>query len=511
MDPGERAIRFLNLLTHTGDYSGEPFALRPWQEGPTRQLFGTLRPDGTRRYRKTFWGLPRKQGKTELVAGASLYLLMGEGKPHRRIYTAAGDAKQAGLIFGAAVEMVRNNPTLAGSTRIYEGNEKKIVYEPGNSVLEVLSSVPASKHGLGPTAVLFDEFHVIRPELVKVLTTGFGARKEPLTWMITTAGYDRFSICYDEWEYARKVRDGAIDDPSYLPVLFAAEPEDDWTDEATWRKAMPALGDFCSLDFIREEFRKARERPRFENEFKQLYLNLWTEQATRWISAERWAACGGDPIDERAFEGEACYAGLDLGVTGDMSALCLAFPDGAGGYDVAMRFWAPEDGAWKREPRNSELYPLWHRQGFLTYTDGEVTDHQQIEEEVVALNERHPIKLLCADRAYATQMISRLFNVHYMNVRGIPQGPVTLNEPMVRLESLLLSGGIRHGSHPVLAWNVASACVKRHATGLMTLDKAIATQRIDGLAALINALAAATQDGDIYTDSAYDSRGILTL
>jgi phage terminase large subunit-like protein len=273
-DLGERAVRFFNNLTHTGDYAGEPFKLRPWQEAPIRQLFGTLRPDGTRQYRTTFWAFPRKQGKTEVVAGGGLYLMMGQGRPNQRIYTAAGDAKQASLIFKAACDMIRADPELEDRTVIYEGY-KRIDFPAGDSSLEVLSSVPKSKHGLGPTGVLIDEMHCVEEELVNVLTTGFGARRDPLTWYITTAGWNRHSICFDEWQYAIQVRDGIVDDPTYLPVIYAADPEDDWREEATWRKAMPALGDFCSIDFIRDECRKAIERPRFENTFRQLYLNQW--------------------------------------------------------------------------------------------------------------------------------------------------------------------------------------------------------------------------------------------
>lgn len=291
-NPGDRAVRFLNRLTHTGDYSGVPFNLRPWQAEPIRKLFGTLRPDGTRQYRKTFWALPRKQGKTEVIGAGGLCLLMGQGRKNQKIYTAAGDVEQASLIFQAAVDMIRNDPELESHTVIYEGY-KRIDFPRGNSSLKVLSSVPKSKHGLGPTAVLIDEYHVVNEELVNVLTTGFGARKDPLTWMITTAGHDTTSLCYDEWEHAVKVRDGTIKDPTYLPVIFAADPEDDWRDEATWYKAMPALGDFCSVEFIREECAKAIARPRFENTFKQLYLNLWTQQASRWLQVERWKECGG--------------------------------------------------------------------------------------------------------------------------------------------------------------------------------------------------------------------------
>jgi len=290
MDPGEHAIAFINKLTHTGDYAGVPFALRPWQADPIRKLFGTLRPSGIRQYRKTFWALPRKQGKTELVAAAGMYLLLGQGKPNQKIYTASGDVEQASLIFQAMVDMIRFDPVLESLTTIYEGY-KRIDFPRGNSSIKVLSSVPKSKHGLGPTSVLIDEYHVINEDLVNILTTGFGARKEPLTWMITTAGWDTTSLCYDEWQHALAVRDNPAHDPTFLPVIYAADPKDDWHDEATWFKAMPALGDFCNLETIREEHDKAVARPRFENTFKQLYLNLWTEQASRWLQVDRWNAC----------------------------------------------------------------------------------------------------------------------------------------------------------------------------------------------------------------------------
>lgn len=481
-------MKFFNCLSHTGDYSGQPFDLRPWQAAPIRKLFGTLRPDGTRQYRKTFWALPRKQGKTEVVAGAGLLLMMGQGRGNQRIYTASGDTEQAALIFGAACDMIRNDPELESRTEIHE-SARRIDFPAGNSSLKVLSSIPKSKHGLGPTAVLIDEYHVVDEELVNVLTTGFGARKDPLTWMITTAGWDRTSLCFDEWQYAVDVRDGRVEDPTYLPVLYAADPADDWTDEATWHKAMPALGDFCNLEFIREEFRKARERPRFENTFKQLYLNMWTEQSARWLSTERWAACAtlGDPAE---LDGRECVAGLDLGVTGDMASFCTATPLDDGTVALDWRYWVPRDGRWRQEKHNADQYRLWEREGRLTFTDGEATDFNRIEEEILELNARRPIRLLCADRAYATMLLSRLFNLHDLPVKGIPQGPVTLNEPMVRLDSLLLDGKLRHDGHPIAAWNVANAAVSRTSTGLMHLDKSAATRRIDGLAAAVNALAA---------------------
>jgi phage terminase large subunit-like protein len=347
-------------------------------------------------------------------------------------------------------------------------------------------------------------------DLFNALTTGFATRREPLTIMITTAGHDRTSLCYEQWKYARGVRDGLIDDPTFLPILYEADPSDDWTAEETWRKAMPALDDFCSLDFIREECKRAQSLPAYENTFKQLYLDLWTEQATRWLTVEAWNACGG-PISVDDLRGQPCYGGLDLGVTGDMAAYALAFPGDDGGVSFVCHFWAPKDGRWQDEPRNRDRYEQWAREGYLTLTPGNTTDHQQIEDDIVAWNEVYPLRQLDADRAYATQLLTRLLNIHGLPVKGISQGPVTMNEPTRRFEEIVLAQQVRHGDNPVLAWNVANAVIRRNTTGLMILDKEQAGERIDGLAACLNALAAMTTGDPDTGPSVYETRGVLHI
>lgn len=491
-----RVVRFIENLTLVGDYQGQKFRPRDWQKNIVRPIFETRLPDGRRRYRKVFLALPRKQAKTTLTAGIAGYLVFGElqRKRGKRIYSASGDRAQASLIFNTLASMIRADDVLSSNARIYD-SYKKIVVDGLDNSYEAVSSEAGLKHGLSPSEVLFDEVHVLpNRQLHDVLTTGFGARREPLAIYITTAGHDRTSICFELWEYARKVRDGIIDDPTFLPILYEADPDDDWTDEAVWRKCMPALGDFCELEFIRDECRRAQQLPAYENTFRQLYLNQWTQQATRWLQTERWASCkGARPLE--ALVGLPCFAGLDLGVVGDMAALAMLFPNDLGGADAHCRFWVPRDGRWRHESRNKELYELWNRLGFLTFTEGEATDFDQIEQEILVLNQSHPFSGLFADRAYATHLLSRLFNNHGLPVKGIPQGPVTLNEPMVALESMVLRATVRHSGDPVLAWNVSNAVVRRNPTGLMYLDKAAATNRIDGLAALINAIAAMNEKG----------------
>jgi len=508
-DPGQEAVDFINLLTHTGDYYGVPFCLRPWQESFVRKLFGTLQPDGRRQYRKAFLAMGRKNGKTELAAAILLYLLLGTGKKEQHLYTASGDRKQAALIYEAAASMVRQSEELSAVCLIYD-SMKRIFCEPLGSFYEALSSEAGTKHGLKPSVVVFDELHVLpNRKLYNALTTGFGARLEPLTLMITTAGWDRTSLAWEQWTYARAVRDGAIDDSTFLPVLYEAPADADWRDESVWHTANPGLGDFCSLETLRDECRQAQEIPAQENAFRQLHLNQWTEQAVRWLSTEAWAQCG-EEFSSAELEGESCYAGLDLGVTGDLSVYAMAFPRMDGVW-VLAHGWAPSEGSWRKEPANRDRYLAWAREGWLTLTPGNARDDAPIEEKIVEWNGRFPVRLLLGDRAYAMSLLIKLFNAHGINVKGIPQGPVALNEAMVCLETLLLAGMIHHGGNPLLAWAVANAVVRINHTGLKCLDKSQATERIDALSALVMALAGMVSDPNSQPSSIYERRGVLTL
>jgi phage terminase large subunit-like protein len=206
-----------------------------------------------------------------------------------------------------------------------------------------------------------------------------------------------------------------------------------------------------------------------------------------------------------------CYGGLDLGVTGDMSVYVRIFADGEGGFDVLAHGWAPRRGKWRDELRNADRYAAWERAGYLTFTEGEATDQNVIERAIAGWDDAHPVRQINADRAYATLLLNRLFNDHGINVKGISQGPQTMNEAMVRLEELILAGRIRHGGNPILAWNVANAVMRRGPTGLMYLDKSHASERIDGLAALLDALAAAIADPDVVRPSIYETQGLMIV
>ncbi|HOX23422.1 MAG TPA: terminase large subunit, partial [Elusimicrobiales bacterium] len=293
-----KAERFFELyLTHVkGEWAGMPFKLERWQREIVRTLFGWKRPDGTRRYRTCYIEIPRKNGKSSLCAGLALYLLMADREPSAEVYSAAADREQASIIFDIAKSMVSVSNELNLRLKVFR---KAIAYNKAMSSYKVLSADAYTKHGLNAHGIIFDELHA-QPnrELWDVLATSTGARTQPLTVAITTAGFDRSSICWELHEYARRIKEGVIEDDSFLPVIYAADEGDDWRDPKTWRKANPNIGVSISEDYLKRECAKAENIPAYENTFRRLHLNQWTQQESRWLPMSAWEACGGQVIPE---------------------------------------------------------------------------------------------------------------------------------------------------------------------------------------------------------------------
>jgi phage terminase large subunit-like protein len=286
-----RAIRLVNQLTHTkGPFAGQPFDLRPWQVAILKRLFKT-RKDGRRQYRTCLLMLPRKNGKTEMAAALAVYFLLFDGEIGAEVYSAAADKDQASLVFNVAAQMIRNDPELFAQVEIVD-SQKRIIHRKSGSFYRAISAEAYSKHGFNASVVIYDELHAAESrELWDVLTTSQGARSQPLTLAISTAGFDRHSILWELYSHAMKVHENPSLDPTFLPLLFEAPIDSDWTDEKVWKKANPALGDFRSLEEMRIAAARAKEIPAQENVFRRLYLNQWTEQASRWIQMPAWDAC----------------------------------------------------------------------------------------------------------------------------------------------------------------------------------------------------------------------------
>jgi phage terminase large subunit-like protein len=507
-DRASRIVDFIQTFCRhvEGERAGDLFQLEPWQSSHLREAFGWLRADGSRRYRTIYLEVPRKNGKTTLISGVGLYMLTADGEQGAQVYSAAADRAQAGLTFGAALRMTNADPELRTRIKHYASAKRLVVGSTG-STWQVLSADAYTKHGLSPSAILFDELHA-QPnrELWDVLTTGTGARLQPLTYAITTAGHDRTSICWELHEYAVKVRAGLIQDDSFLPLIFAADEGDDWKDPATWAKANPNLGISIRQEFLEQEAIKAAASPGRENAFRRLYLNQWTEQETRWLSVDRWDRCASQSeLHPNDLIGMPCFVGLDLSSTTDLTSFGLWFPEQAA---ILSYSFIPKSRAAQAEERDRVPYTAWERDGFLEFAGGEAIDLEHVYARLVDVISQYDVREVGFDRWNAAHIASMLER------DGIPHTPVRqgygLSSPMKEVERRVIRAELTHFANPVLRWAVANVAVRTDAGENVMPVKGRSRGRIDPLVAVLIAiersLAAPMQTGSIY-----DSRGVVQL
>ena len=483
-----RAIGLINNLTHTkGAFAGQPFDLRLWQRRILEALFRTG-PDGRRVYRQCLLMLPRKNGKTELAAALALYFLLFDGEIGAEVYSAAADKDQAALVFHVAAQMVRNDPELLAQCEIVD-SQKRIVHRGSGSFYRAISAEAYSKHGFNASAVIYDELHAAPTrELWDVLTTSQGARQQPLTLAISTAGYDRHSILYELYAHATKVREQPAIDPTFLPLLYEAPVDADWTDERVWRQANPALGDFRSLEEMRTACARAKEIPAQENTFRRLYLNQWTEQSARWIAMSAWDACRVEPFGDR-LRGRRCYVGVDLSATQDLTAIVAIFPDEHGpGFEVLPQFFLPEEQLAQHGRRDRVPYDQWAREGRLIATPGNSVDYEYVRHVLNTWARDFDVREIAVDPWNARDLVTRLKTQDGLTVMEIGQTFAVLSAPTKSLETAILARTLRHDGHPVLRWNLSNIVADTDAAGNVKFSKKVSTQRIDGASALVNAM-----------------------
>ncbi len=501
-------IFFERYLKHTkGKWAGAKFELMDWQKNDIiRPLFGWKRKDGTRKYRTAYIEIPRKNGKSTLSSGIALYLLFADNEYGAEIYSAAADREQAAIVFEIAKAMVEASPALKKRAKIYK---RSIVVPKTMSSYKVLSADAPTKHGLNAHGIIFDELHA-QPnrELWDVLTTSTGAREQPLVVAITTAGYDKNSICWEQHDYARKVLDGIIDDPSFFAYMAAADENDDWRDPKTWKKANPGLGQTVKLEYLEQEAKKAEQIPAYQNTFRRLHLNQWTQQDERWLDMAAWDATAG-VVNANKLIGHECYGGLDLASTTDIAALVLLFPMDNGNYHILPYFWIPEANMKERIIRDKVPYDAWTRDGFIEATEGNVIDYGVIRKRINELGRIYNIKEIGHDPWNATQLSLELDGDGFTMV-PIRQGFASLSSPTKELMNLVLSKKIKHGGNPVLRWMADNMVVKQDPAGNIKPDKSKSTEKIDGIVALIMAIDRATRHKED-KKSVYEERGIITL
>jgi phage terminase large subunit-like protein len=521
----QHAIGFIERFNLVGDYHGQRVKLRPWQREIFARLFATKQ--GKRLVRRCLLMLPRKSSKTFMAATICLYALLTFGK-NQVVLSAAASQEQANRIYDAMVEIIRQDDFLNSICQIVKN---RIVVPQLNSYYCAVTSGGKSAHGHNPTVLVCDEYHAWiqdnHKELFSALSTGRGARKEPLTIMISTQTSDRYSLAGEEFEYARSLKgriengvvktDGTIDNPSYLAVLYYANNEDDWHSEALWRRVSPALGDFLDIEDYREQYRIACDIPSRQQVFKTLYLNMPCDEQQRWMDFDRWKACSGT-VDPGQLEGAECWAGLDLAPVHDLSALTLVFPvDGK--LKVLSFSWCSQEDITARSRVEKVPYDIWagqtketkHRQ-FIKATPGNATDFEVIRKDIVELSKKYRIKTLAADKVHAYQLGQQLAEAG-INVQWFGQGFISMGPATARTEKLVREGGLIHPSNPVLDYCVHNVRCEPDAAGNLKPSNRLKLrhERIDCAVALIMAVGVWLDAESQQQGSVYDTGGLFIV
>lgn len=512
-EKADYAVNFINCLSHTkGIWAGKPFELIDWQEQIIRDLFGIIKPNGYRQFNTAYIEIPKKNGKSELAAAVALLLTCGDFEERAEVYGCAADRGQASIVFEVAADMVRMCPALSRRVKILTAT-KRIIYLPTNSFYQVLSAEAYSKHGFNVHGVVFDELHT-QPnrKLFDVMTKGSGdARTQPLFFLITTAGTDTHSICYEQHQKAIDLIEGRKIDSTFYPVIYGASDEDDWTKRTTWIKANPSIGETIGFDKVQVACDSARQNPGEENSFRQLRLNQWVKQTVRWMPMNKWDLCG-FKIDNNSLKGRVCYGGLDLSSSTDITAFVLVFPpvDENDKYIIKPYFWIPEECLDLRVRRDHVPYDVWLKTGHLEITEGNVVHYGYIEKFIEELGTKYNIKEIAFDRWGAVQMVQNLEGMGF-TVVPFGQGFKDMSPPTKELMKLVLERKLAHGKHPVLRWMMDNIFIRRDPAGNIKPDKEKSTEKIDGAVATIMALDRAIRCENVNNTSVYDGRGILFI
>lgn len=485
----KRAVDFFcEVLTLTTDrWMGQPFIPLPWMVAVIGNIHGWRRKsDGLRRYRKVLITTARKSSKSHVAAGLGLYHLYADGEQNPSIVCAAGSAEQAAIIYGICAKMVEQEPELASRSEVMA---RAIRNTSNSGVLRFVNSAAGTKHGTNESMVIVDELHVVDdPALVDALETATRTRMQPLTIYTTTAGTNPAALWAEVFDYAAKVRDGITDDPEFLPCMWQASQDDDFKAPATWRKAQPSLGVSVTEDEYARDLQKALSVPRYLPVFKQLSLNMPTEDHASWIPYDVWMKCAGtvEPAT-----GAVCYAGADLASTQDTTAVVLAFPVEDTILIKPFIFLPQESasGLFQRMKRDKAPYETWAREGHLILTPGNVIDFDYVADTIIKQAEKYTLKEIQMD-PHAASSIAAGLQAANVNVKYVRQG-WSLAEACRETERLIQSGKLIHPNNPLYSWQWSNTCVHTDRQENIWPDKKRSTSRIDGPVATVMAINAA--------------------
>ena len=501
-----RAIGFIEKLKHTkGKWAGQRFKLESWQQFILWNIFGWMKADGTRRFRYVYVEIARKNGKTALSAGIGLYMLFADGEARPEVYSAATVKDQARICFSDAVEIVKKTD-LKNYLSPYRNS---IVYELKGGTMKPLSSDYGTHDGLNPSCGIIDEFHAHKDSgMFDVIKSAFGARRQPLMFIITTAGFNKNGACYAYRSNVIKILQGINEDDSLFGIIYTLDSKEEWDNPKMWIKSNPNLGVSVFPEYLADQVNDAKNRPEAVRNVMTKNVNLWVDAEKTWILDDMWQKCIGT-TDIKSLRGCKCWGGLDLSNVSDITAFVLLFHENEK-FQLLPFFWIPEDKMLEKIRKENINYDKWSSLGFVKVTAGNVLDYDFVKADILQIAEIYDLQSTAYDRWNASQTIIDLQN-EGMECSPFGQGYGSMGAPTKEFEKMVLTEKIEHFGNPVLRWMMASTVVKTDPAGNIKPDKEKSSQKIDGIVASIMALgewmtAQAEED-----NNPYNQRGMLSL
>lgn len=486
-DKAHEACNFIENLDLTeGEWAGKPFILEDWQAFIVANVFGWYDSKGQRRFRKVYEEVARKNAKSTKVAGILNYCFFMSGEQRAQVYSLATKLDQAMFIFEAAAAQVRTNQVLSNCSEVYLSvNNRRIVNKDTNSYFRPLEWNPKKQDGMNPFAVGIDEYHAHdNNDAVSVIETGMGSRLEPLSYKVTTAGFNKNGPCYKYRDYCIQILNAEVKDDRTFVIIYTLDEEDDWTNPAVWVKANPNLGVSVYHGFLESQLTEAMQQPEKEVEFKTKNLNVWCDSAVTWIPDHIW---NGKQViyDESKLYG--CYAGLDLARKNDFSAMCMKFFDGDI-YRNIYRYWMPQDAIDNRKDGAGDAIRQWVRNGYIQTCTGDVTDYKMIFNQIMEDVVQFGIKGILYDPAGATELVLDLTDAG-VNMIPYSQSAMSMSAPTSELDRVVREGKNQHNKNPVQSWMVRNVLLMVDSSGNIKVDKKRSGDKVDGVVAEVMAMA----------------------